>query len=482
MYCMQCGHELPDDAQFCTSCGAKTGRDASKAAKSPDGPEEDAAALNSPTADEPQDANEPLGSPTANEPREAGGPHEADEQHGGIPAELKQAVESTKQRSRRRVPLVVLIALAIALASGTAYAAYRVYVDIIVPIIQPPAVEVQQPAEDTASSSTEDNSAQEQESTPEIVQATGNPQSILQIAEILAMSPADIPPYLESQGLTGQQSTLPYSSYLWLSGSDNPYASADPTESLVGGANPATGAPWAQVTVGENLTPILHGFLDTAQYDTAALADGTKANSLVINGVPFKYFGSGLDGLATANPSRASDETIDAFVSLCGLGEVMGDASHANSSANAGETSSAFTIRVVTGIVEVGDQQMLWYLIMTSQTLGSTLGCLPMDVMWDQMDRNVGLYSQDEWDAASDSEKCQMAAMSILQDHFSGNGGMRTNLLTGEREIIDIDPNDPNREIWSEPDIAQDPKTGEDIYVSPVTGESWGPVANYGKQ
>lgn len=49
---------------------------------------------------------------------------------------LRGAVNATKHRSRRRVPMVVLVALAMALAAGTAYAAYRVYTDVWLPAQQ----------------------------------------------------------------------------------------------------------------------------------------------------------------------------------------------------------------------------------------------------------------------------------------------------------------------------------------------------------
>ena len=49
------------------------------------------------------------------------------------PETLRGAVNTTK---RRRVPMVVLVALAMALAAGTAYAAYRVYTDVWLPAQQ----------------------------------------------------------------------------------------------------------------------------------------------------------------------------------------------------------------------------------------------------------------------------------------------------------------------------------------------------------
>lgn len=52
------------------------------------------------------------------------------------PETLRGAVNATKHRSRRRVPMVVLVALAMALAAGTAYAAYHVYTDVWLPAQQ----------------------------------------------------------------------------------------------------------------------------------------------------------------------------------------------------------------------------------------------------------------------------------------------------------------------------------------------------------
>ena len=52
------------------------------------------------------------------------------------PETLRGAVNATKHRSRRRVPMVVLVALAMALAAGTAYAAYRVHTDVWLPAQQ----------------------------------------------------------------------------------------------------------------------------------------------------------------------------------------------------------------------------------------------------------------------------------------------------------------------------------------------------------
>lgn len=65
------------------------------------------------------------------------------------PETLRGAVNATKHRSRRRVPMVVLVALAMALAAGTAYAAYRVYTDMWLPAQQAQNEQVVEAPEET---------------------------------------------------------------------------------------------------------------------------------------------------------------------------------------------------------------------------------------------------------------------------------------------------------------------------------------------
>ena len=65
------------------------------------------------------------------------------------PETLRGAVNATKHRSRRRVPMVVLVALVMALAAGTAYAAYRVYTDVWLPAQQNQNEQVVEAPEET---------------------------------------------------------------------------------------------------------------------------------------------------------------------------------------------------------------------------------------------------------------------------------------------------------------------------------------------
>lgn len=208
MYCTKCGAKLPRDARFCTNCGKpvvaiapakvveSTGAPAKAAA--PAASSEEAAAPAAPSAKavvstfaseaadlgrndvsssdassngSSQNDSARLGSLQgdssfsdsslesavfADEPEkscEAGacGASSVPQSSASSkrPETLRGAVNATKHRSRRRVPMVVLVALAMALAAGTAYAAYRVYTDVWLPAQQNQNEQVVEAPEET---------------------------------------------------------------------------------------------------------------------------------------------------------------------------------------------------------------------------------------------------------------------------------------------------------------------------------------------
>lgn len=195
MYCTKCGAKLPHDARFCMNCGkpvsaivsakavelkaspanaavpsasseeaaapaassakavmsvfASEAADAGRNDASSSGYSSNASSQNGPVrlgslqsdssssdsslesaafADEPEKSCEAGACDASSAPQ-----NNASSKH---PETLRSAVNATKHRSRRRVPMVVLVALAMALAAGTAYAAYRVYTDVWLPAQQ----------------------------------------------------------------------------------------------------------------------------------------------------------------------------------------------------------------------------------------------------------------------------------------------------------------------------------------------------------
>lgn len=195
MYCTKCGAKLPRDARFCMNCGKPVAAVAPVSATTPSKGVASAVAPAKVTAPvvEPMGTSAKAVSPAASS-GEAAAPAAAPakavvaagaaeaagaDRHGASPVghssdgsslesaafadepekpcgagacgvssvlqedaspkrpeTLRGAVNATKHRSRRRVPMVVLVALAMALAAGTAYAAYRVYTDMWLPAQQ----------------------------------------------------------------------------------------------------------------------------------------------------------------------------------------------------------------------------------------------------------------------------------------------------------------------------------------------------------
>ncbi|MDO4290801.1 MAG: zinc ribbon domain-containing protein [Eggerthellaceae bacterium] len=102
MFCTNCGSEVSSEARFCGKCGTALVR-------------EDGVVASEPAA------SFPVASHLDGQPE---------------PVTFATAMDAAKQKSKRRIPMVVLVALVLALATGVAYAAYRVYTDVYVPLQQ----------------------------------------------------------------------------------------------------------------------------------------------------------------------------------------------------------------------------------------------------------------------------------------------------------------------------------------------------------
>ena len=97
MFCANCGKQLADEVRFCTSCGVPVER-AESFGELADG----------------------VGAGAAGAAK---------------PANFKAAMDSTKARGKRRMPVIVLVALALALTSAIAFAAHYVYTEHIAPML-----------------------------------------------------------------------------------------------------------------------------------------------------------------------------------------------------------------------------------------------------------------------------------------------------------------------------------------------------------
>ncbi len=153
MFCTKCGAQLQDDAKFCTACGARVAHPnaaaCAQAATCEANLEEAAPLPPNPSADMATDAHAPETTPNANSTDNVSPTHAAT--NPGTPSDapageassqtLKSVVKQTTQRSRRRVPSWCSWPWRWRWPPETAYAAYRVYVDVIAPSQQPAQTE-----------------------------------------------------------------------------------------------------------------------------------------------------------------------------------------------------------------------------------------------------------------------------------------------------------------------------------------------------
>lgn len=134
MHCPVCGSVINDACRYCTVCGSPIEGADSRTEETPqsDGAaSERAQAKGSTATDEPngEDGASPSPEPKQ-DPTTAGRNDRASAQ----PVTFSAAMDDTRKSSKRRMPLVIMLALAMALVAGTAFAAYQIYVNVIAPM------------------------------------------------------------------------------------------------------------------------------------------------------------------------------------------------------------------------------------------------------------------------------------------------------------------------------------------------------------
>lgn len=413
MFCKYCGNELENEALFCTQCGhevLKRKKAAEAAAET--------------VAEEP--AGEAVGAGAETAP-------ESDPDQPAKATNFKASVKAAGKKSRSKFMTVLIVVLAMALATSVAFAAHYVYTTYIAPA---PQVAEQNAGEDV-----------DGDGEVEVVNATGNPQNFLQIAELLAMDPADIPDYLKSQGLTEEihsddddvtenafvNEENMYQNYaVWQLDSNTEALRAldENGEFFASDSELANNDTTANATFGiefgTNLTNLYHG------------AKETIANQQDLES------GETVDSVTVKLPLSITSDNTDAFIELCGLGKKLSVFNMKYSTYEAGNVTN-----YITGKTLVNDEEYFWYLTDNGGTFEfddgldefrdsyfetSTLGMFTAEKAKDIVLYNA-LYNEDEWNAANDETKAEMLAQSIAQDWWTGNDISRTNVLTGEEEV-----------------------------------------------
>lgn len=144
MFCTNCGKQLADEARFCTSCGTAVGevkKELVARAASAGAPDGAVASVGGPASAGDSAASAVVGATGVSSDDSASAVAAVASAAGSDakaakPVNFKAAMDSTKARGKRRMPTIVLVALALALTSAVAFAAHYVYTGYIAPALE----------------------------------------------------------------------------------------------------------------------------------------------------------------------------------------------------------------------------------------------------------------------------------------------------------------------------------------------------------
>lgn len=482
MFCRQCGSKIPNEAKFCTFCGTKTvapaARQNADAQEATATEAEKVTAANGSTSEAQNDTaanaeskavssnavsnqiaantvgtdnNNPEIQDASNELEQVAEANTTTEMQPAVtatqatetnvaaslePNNLKAAVAQNKKRSRRHIPMIVLVALALALATSVAYAAYRVYTDVWVPY----QAEQQELAKHPLKDADGDTITAE---------VSGDAKNALQIADLMMMDPATIPDFLDEQGLSynGIQMTDEHGNPIEYGG-----GWTIPQFDYLNDACPGIfdnnrykGADTVNLYIGSKTNIVSpHELGSTASKQ--ALKSGTTQTGVIIGFLPIKD-----------NPS---DDEIASFCSACKLGAPLEKFTTSASSTN-GSVGAKTT--VYTGIAAPKDtsEKIVWYLSFNAFNDDEyLLGCIKLEDAYEGIVEPYALYSEDQWNSASNREKAKIAAQSLSEEYWGGFTSPRFNVLTKKVEVATSDGS------WAE----AEPTNDKAVWISPNDG------------
>ncbi len=461
-FCPQCGCKVKDGAKFCGQCGYALAQDGrfdekpgeadekvidteEKPADTDEATEAETQAaveVSQAVAEKPETAVPEVAEPVTANPAKAPRPKRQT---------LGTMLKSPVKIGLAFVPLYAAIIVALITTIGVAYAAFMLYENVIEPAI----VQMQQggsnqdeaPSDDAASGSTEEASSGEK---PTTYTAEGNPQSVLQLAEILAMDPTKIPGYLSGEGLervdyeAGEWYSLEGYAPGWFSRNIPGYpASGNGSYSFTSwegsasylaidkalgeaGIRGVSSESGGDESYSERL--MLGDLLDPTRYDTprylsaSNLSEGQQPNSIAIR--------------ITNLSDTLSEDEGNRLAEACGFKSVSHYWTFTTTLSGADTTASAWC-----GVVSIGGSDYVWYIC---NAYYSTLfiGCIPMTEAesdlrsqndeWVTYYGSQGIVSHADLANASNDQKALYFAQLLVDDFSQGNGGPFVNVVTGE--------------------------------------------------
>ncbi len=362
---------------------------------------------------------------------------------------LREKLTSPVRLGWTFVPLYAAIIIGLLATAGVAYAALAFYENVTEPAITQSQQQGEASSEETEEGSAESNEASAEnqaDDLPKSYIAQGKPQSALQLAEILAMDPSEVPAYLEGQGLERRDETLDatwtldhvdhaYSSW---GDSDGSGALAKTIEDTGTGATFADGfasyfGTGGSITLGVG-TPVV--FNDGPR--TLASADDLAAGER-----------QSFIELSTAFEEPLDEKSGEKLAAACGFASAPHFWTFSRADGEYGYSESQ-DVSVWTGAVTIDGVDSFWYIKQCSYRLYDSnsycylvdVGCTPLSEvvsllfeesdLWQKHVGVTGIATPEDLANADSSQTALWFAQLLVQNTMDCQAAPYVNVVTGE--------------------------------------------------
>ena len=426
MYCSQCGAKLPDTAQFCSQCGEPVvapaaddavekeaatpvtevvGGDSSREAVS----EIDDDSVASPLADKNLDSNKPV----------------SEDYSDGERQSFTQRMIAFRRTTLKAVPTFVLAIFAFLAAAGTAYAAFKVVTEVVIPAIEQVINNESVEGDATQAAANAPNKPEDDAAANSIVRVcellTGDGEKTARRLDRLGFEPGAI-----EEGPFGMAIPVPI------------FGSANGSRSVAEGAMRWASSDYDSIGYAAlNESGLLDRSLESLSGEPGRVYFGSNWTSssgeeaMACNSENITLDGA-FDSVALIDLPivELDEESLVVFKNLVGIaGDIY---TYRSEDERGGSEAASCAAQTVGGV----DYLVYFYQGTIPYEGGRTFSNLYAIPLAEGVNLVVkcGLYSEEEYLAASRELQLSMVAQSIVQERLTGNGGQRVNLRTGEIE------------------------------------------------
>lgn len=466
MYCSQCGAKLPDTAQFCSQCGEPVAAPAADDAveKEAATPVTEVVGGDSSREIVPEIEDDPVSSFLTDKSLDSNNPV-SEVPADGERQSFAQRMIAFRRTTLKAVPTFVLAIVAFLAAAGTAYAAFKVVTEVVIPAIEQvvDGFQGESPREEDDPRASDKNEGDAEESN--IKKMSGKPESAIQFGEMLAMAPSELPGYLKSQGLSNPQNEpegpgAEYEKTVWnWQWESVAHNLIDARLIWDGRMDIPYDLQFAVDTIGLNMPGLGQSYLSADD-----MKGGKKANSISTMSIPLIWMGG---------------DDADRFAELCGLGKVFAHCGLTEKGGLGGLAMSymseeSSSDQWFVGFFAIEGSDYVWVLNQHeySGQIDSSFECMPIEIAGKGVD-GAGVYTVEEWQKANYEQKAKIVAQTFAEDSITSvisSGTPQNEAIEGTR--LNVRTGKMERSYMMRGDYGYAWETFEDLNIpTPLSGE-----------